>query len=199
MTTQDEMGVFSNSWIQIGALMPKPSQTAPKARLPPKSKRNHKQRAIATRTMVRTAIKTLMRNPRAGVSFMAIRKFIEENYYKDSDPPVHRRLNFVKRYIRKSLEKGELIRTKGNGVCGSFRLPRTKRRHKKKSSNKKKVKITKRKRKVNSVKVIRKKVRKQLKEMELNGVLYDEQLSAEKVAVEANVDPKKAMPKVVSK
>lgn len=160
--------------------MPVSSHAEPKMRIGPKPKPNHQQRSVASRTMVKTAIKTLMRNPRTGVSFMAIRKYIEENYYNNSFSHINKRFYFIKRYIRNSLEKGELIRTKGTGVSGSFRLPYKKRILKKKSYKKNK-NINKRKRKVKNVKDIRRKVKKQMRDMELNGRLYDGQLSDEKV------------------
>lgn len=142
-----------------------------------------------------------MRNPRAGVSFMAIRKYIEENYYKNSFSHANKRFYFVKRYIRNSLEKGELIRTKGTGVSGSFRLPFTKRILKKKS-NKKKGNMNKRKRNTRNAKDIRRKVRKQLKEMEMNGRSRDGQFSGEN-AVDATLcnikDPKQPIDNVMSK
>lgn len=142
-----------------------------------------------------------MRNPRAGVSFMAIRKYIEENYYQNSFSHANKRFSFVKRYIRNSLEKGELIRTKGTGVSGSFRLPFTKRILKKKSNNKK-GNINKRKRNIRNAKDIRRKVRKQLKEMEMNGRSRDGQFSGEN-AVDATLcnikDPKQPIDNVMSK
>ncbi|XP_014102816.2 histone H1A, sperm [Bactrocera oleae] len=201
MAAQDPIDVFPDSWIQIGGLLPVSSHPETKMRRRPKPKLNRRQRSVASKTMVKTAIKTLMRNPRAGVSFMAIRKYIEENYYQNSFSHANKRFSFVKRYIRNSLEKGELIRTKGTGVSGSFRLPFTKRILKKKSNNKK-GNINKRKRNIRNAKDIRRKVRKQLKEMEMNGRSRDGQFSGEN-AVDATLcnikDPKQPIDNVMSK
>ncbi|XP_011203325.2 histone H1 [Bactrocera dorsalis] len=208
MATEDSIDVFSDSWIQIGALMPATSPTEPKMRIQPMQRPYLKQRAVASKTMVKTAIKTLTRNPRIGVSFMAIKKFIEENY---SFTHTNKRFYFVKRYIRNSLEKGELIRTKGFGVSGSFRLPFTKRVLKKKPNKKKlnvnkqkskvgKANINKRKHKVRNAKDIRRKVRKQMKEMELNGRSRDGQLGGAIDATACNTEePKQEMSNVVRK
>ncbi|XP_050324348.1 histone H1.1, embryonic-like [Bactrocera neohumeralis] len=210
MATENSIDVFSDSWIQIGALMPGTNHTEPKMSIQPMQRPYLKRRSVASKTMVKTAIKTLTRNPRVGVSFMAIKKFIEENY---SFTHTNKRFYFVKRYIRNSLEKGELIRTKGVGVSGSFRLPFTKRVFKKKR-NKKKPNINKRKRKVRKAninkrkrrlrigKAIQRKVRKQMKEMKLNDRSRDAQLSGEN-AIDATAcnteDPKQEMSNVVRK
>ncbi|XP_018804095.1 PREDICTED: histone H1-like [Bactrocera latifrons] len=209
MATEDSIDVFSDSWIQIGALMPATSHTQRKMRIQPMKRPHLKQRSVASKTMVKTAIKTLTRNPRVGVSFMAIKKFIEQNY---SFTDTSKRFYFVKRYIRNSLEKGELIRTKGFGVRGSFRLPFKKHVLKKKPIKRKpninkqkrkvrKANIKKRKHKVRNAKPIQRKVRKPMKEVtKLNNRSRDGQLSDEN-AIDATAciteDPKQEMSNVV--
>ncbi|XP_053964879.1 histone H1-like isoform X1 [Anastrepha ludens] len=163
---QNRVDTFVENWPEIGALMPTSPCDTPIVRHRHISVRAFKRRPVPSSTMVTSAIKTLMRNPRAGVSFTAIKKYIVQNYC-DTILNVNSRFRFVKRYIKSSLEKGELIRTKGVGVAGSFRLP-----YKQRKLHKKQKKIMKKKKKqskTKKVKALRKKVQQKLKEMSLNG------------------------------
>ncbi|XP_036332551.1 histone H1-III-like [Rhagoletis pomonella] len=138
----NQVDTIANNWAEIGALLPVSPRAPPIPRNRPLSMGIYKRRSISSKIMVRSAIKTLTRNPRAGVSLTAIKKYIAENY-GNAVSDVKNRFRFVKRYIKNSLEKGELVRTKGNGFSGSFRLPFPqqyiqKKKTQKKSINKKK-------------------------------------------------------------
>lgn len=55
---------------------------------------------------------------RKGVSLYAIKKYMEERFEINSD-----KMNFfIKKYIKKSVENGTIIQTKGIGASGSFRI-----------------------------------------------------------------------------
>uniref|UniRef100_A0A1A9ZL18 H15 domain-containing protein n=1 Tax=Glossina pallidipes TaxID=7398 RepID=A0A1A9ZL18_GLOPL len=93
---------------------------------------NHppKRTSISSRTMVTKAFKSL--SSRKSLSLVAIRNFISENYQL-FDKALKLRMGFIKRYLKKSLESGQLIRVRGSGLRGSFRLPNKKRRRPTKS------------------------------------------------------------------
>ncbi|KAL9914442.1 uncharacterized protein ACN2A1_001525 [Glossina fuscipes fuscipes] len=82
-----------------------------------------KPKSISSRTMVTKAFKSL--NSRETLSLAAIRNFVSENYNL-FDKALKLRMGYVKRYLRKSLESGQLIRVRGKGLSGSFRLPKKK-------------------------------------------------------------------------
>lgn len=79
----------------------------------PKSKPTHPP----TSQMVSAAIKEL--KDKKGSSLAAIKKYIAANYKLDVD-----KLNFyIKKALRDGVEGGTLVRTKGVGASGSFKLP----------------------------------------------------------------------------
>jgi len=66
--------------------------------------------------MVNTAIKSL--GERKGSSLAAIKKYVAANNKVDMD-----RINpFIRRYLKKAVEDGKLVQTKGTGASGSFKL-----------------------------------------------------------------------------
>lgn len=69
-----------------------------------------------TATLVNNAIKHL--KERGGSSLQAIKKYIGSTYKIDADKIAP----FVKKYLKSGVEKGVLIRTKGKGASGSFKL-----------------------------------------------------------------------------
>lgn len=69
-----------------------------------------------TASLVSNAIKHL--NERGGSSLQAIKKFISSTYKIDAEKIAP----FIKKYLKSGVEKGVLIRTKGTGASGSFKL-----------------------------------------------------------------------------
>lgn len=69
-----------------------------------------------TSEMVIKAIADL--KERRGSSLQAIKKYIITTYTVDA----HRMAPFIKKYIVSAVDEGALIRTKGNGAAGSFKL-----------------------------------------------------------------------------
>lgn len=70
-----------------------------------------------TSTMVNNAIKNL--KERGGSSSQAIKKYISSTYKVDAEKIAP----FIKKYLKSAADKGLLIRTKGKGASGSFKLP----------------------------------------------------------------------------
>lgn len=68
--------------------------------------------------MITNAIKSL--DEKKGSSVQAIKKFIQKTYQVDM-----LKLNvYIKKALRKAVEEGALIQTKGKGAVGSFKLPK---------------------------------------------------------------------------
>lgn len=78
--------------------------------------------SIPTSVMVHAAIKSQMLTARSSVSYAAIKKYIKQNYVA-ANIDLNNRVKYIKKYIISALEKGKLLRVKGRGVSGSFRLP----------------------------------------------------------------------------
>lgn len=70
-----------------------------------------------TSVMVKEAIE--LGNSRRGTSFQAIKKYIAETY--KMDPALISR--YVKKYLNKAVESGELVQASGKGATGSFKIP----------------------------------------------------------------------------
>ncbi|XP_015127910.1 histone H1 [Diachasma alloeum] len=68
--------------------------------------------------MVNLAIKALCE--KNGSSLQAIKKYMVETYKID----VEKQNPFIKKYLKSAVEAGFLIRTKGRGAAGSFKIPR---------------------------------------------------------------------------
>jgi len=79
----------------------------------PKAKPTHPP----TTQMINAAIKAL--KERGGSSLPAIKKWIAANYKVD----VGKLAPFIKKSLKTSVAKGELVQTKGKGASGSFKLP----------------------------------------------------------------------------
>lgn len=71
----------------------------------------------STAEMVITAIQSL--KARGGSSLKAIKKFISSTYKID----VERRALLIRKFLKSAADDGTLIRTKGTGAAGSFKLP----------------------------------------------------------------------------
>lgn len=69
-----------------------------------------------TATMVNNAIKNL--KERGGSSLQAIKKYISSTYKVDAEKIAP----FIKKYLKSAVDNGALIRTKGKGASGSFKL-----------------------------------------------------------------------------
>lgn len=95
-----ERPFVENMYCECGAEMP---------RAPPAHPR--------TSVMVKSAVKKLD-NPK-GSSLKCIKKYITANYKIDSE----KYAKFIKKYMNKALETGELIQTTGRGAAGSVKLP----------------------------------------------------------------------------
>ncbi|XP_065207697.1 histone H1B-like [Planococcus citri] len=89
-----------------------------KTKTPAKGKATAKKASThpPTASMVNNAIKTL--NERGGSSLQAIKKSITATYKLDAE----KLAPFIKKYLKSAVEKGTLIRTKGKGAAGSFKL-----------------------------------------------------------------------------
>ncbi|GBO23338.1 Histone H1B, partial [Araneus ventricosus] len=79
--------------------------------------------------MVDTAIKTLA-DPK-GSSLRAINKYIEANYSVD----IQKLSIFIKKYLKASVERGDLVQPKGKGASGSFKINKQKAEAKPKAPN----------------------------------------------------------------
>lgn len=107
-----------------------PAPTSPTADLLHKDSANVK---TSTKEMVNAALKDL--KSRKGVSYYAIKKYINEKYHTDS------KINyFIKKYLKICVEKGTVVQVKGVGAAGSFNLVTEK---KKTVPKKEKITITK--------------------------------------------------------
>ncbi|XKL68022.1 hypothetical protein PGB90_003513 [Kerria lacca] len=84
-----------------------------------------------TATMVNNAIKNLKEH--GGSSLQAIKKYIKNTYKIDAE----KLAPFVKKYLKSAIDNGTVIRTKGKGVSGSFKLVAIKKDGTKKTSAKK--------------------------------------------------------------
>lgn len=85
----------------------------------PKAKSATKKAAAShppTAQMVNAAIKSL--KERGGSSLQAIKKYISTTYKVDAEKVAP----FIKKYLKSSVDNGSLIRTKGKGASGSFKL-----------------------------------------------------------------------------
>ncbi|XKL62461.1 hypothetical protein PGB90_002294 [Kerria lacca] len=69
-----------------------------------------------TAQMVNNAIKSL--KDRGGSSLQAIKKYISSTYKVDAEKIAP----FIKKYLKSAVDNGSLIRTKGKGASGSFKL-----------------------------------------------------------------------------
>lgn len=69
-----------------------------------------------TAQMVNNAIKNL--KERGGSSLQAIKKYIASTYKVDAEKVAP----FIKKYLKSAVDSGTLIRTKGKGASGSFKL-----------------------------------------------------------------------------
>lgn len=69
-----------------------------------------------TAQMVNNAIKNL--KERGGSSLQAIKKYIASTYKVDAEKVAP----FIKKYLKSAVDGGTLIRTKGKGASGSFKL-----------------------------------------------------------------------------
>ena len=88
--------------------------------------------------MVNEAIKNL--KVRNGSSLPAIKKYINANYKCDAA----KLAPFIKKYLKKAVEDGKLVQTKGTGASGSFKLAaKAKEEKPKKAVKKPKAKSTK--------------------------------------------------------
>lgn len=85
----------------------------------PKAKGGAKKAAPThppTSQMVNSAIKSL--KERGGSSLQAIKKYIASTYKVDAEKVAP----FIKKYLKSAVDGGTLIRTKGKGASGSFKL-----------------------------------------------------------------------------
>ncbi|CAB3236290.1 unnamed protein product [Arctia plantaginis] len=71
---------------------------------------------LSTKFMIHQALIDL--KSRKGVSLQAIKKYLTEKYNVDTE-----KINYIiKKYIKKAVEEGTIIQTKGIGASGSFKL-----------------------------------------------------------------------------
>lgn len=102
---------------------PASTKTSTKAKkaTPQKNKGASKPKVASTHpptaSMVNSAIKSL--NERGGSSLQAIKKYISSTYKVDAEKIAP----FIKKYLKSAADKGALVRTKGKGAAGSFKLP----------------------------------------------------------------------------
>ncbi len=86
-----------------------------------------------TRVMVRTAIAGL--NDKRGSSLWAIKSYVAAHHHINMV-----RMNpFIRRYIKRAVEEGELRQIKGRGLAGRFKLGLLRKKKAKKPKRKKKV------------------------------------------------------------
>lgn len=102
----------------VEAVSASPAGTTPKKKAATKSKSAAKKLAThpPTAQMVNAAIKAL--NERGGSSLQAIKKYISGTYKIDAE----KLAPFIKKYLKSATDGGKLIRTKGKGASGSFKL-----------------------------------------------------------------------------
>ena len=90
------------------AAAPKPAAAKAKSAKKPAEHPTYKQMVVAAITSLKN---------RNGSSRQAIQKYIESNYKGLNNVPLH-----LRNAIKSMVEKGELTRTKGTGVSGSFKV-----------------------------------------------------------------------------
>ncbi|KAK9878249.1 hypothetical protein WA026_021265 [Henosepilachna vigintioctopunctata] len=93
-----------------------PATKAKKGGTDKKASKHAKPTHPPTSDMVNNAIKGL--KERSGSSLQAIKKYIATNYKVD---PV-KFAPFIKKYLNSAVQSGSLVRTKGKGASGSFKL-----------------------------------------------------------------------------
>ncbi|KAK9878153.1 hypothetical protein WA026_021169 [Henosepilachna vigintioctopunctata] len=118
-----------------------PATKAKKGGTDKKASKHAKPTHPPTSDMVNNAIKGL--KERSGSSLQAIKKYIATNYKVD---PV-KFAPFIKKYLNSAVQSGSLVRTKGKGASGSFKLAASgapvKRDQGKESGRRKKPKVAK--------------------------------------------------------
>lgn len=99
--------------------MPKsPSEGLLKKKQEKKKIRPQKEdpKKLSTKIMIHQALIDL--KSRKGVSLQAIKKYLTEKYNVDTE-----KINYlIKKYIKKAVDEGTIIQTKGIGASGSFKL-----------------------------------------------------------------------------
>ncbi|XP_062541915.1 histone H1A, sperm-like [Armigeres subalbatus] len=82
------------------------------------AKHPNRAKHLPVQKMIATAIKTL--NNSKGSSLYAIKRYIEANYECD----IGKLSPFIRKSLKTAVDRGTLIRTKGIGASGSFKLPK---------------------------------------------------------------------------
>ncbi|XP_077283344.1 histone H1-like [Arctopsyche grandis] len=98
------------------AASPLPTTPAKKSKVAAVKKPQKKPTHPKTSEMVNNAISDL--KERGGSSLQAIKKFISANYKVDAD----KLAPFIRKYLKGAVDSGTLVRTKGKGAAGSFKL-----------------------------------------------------------------------------
>merc|ERR1711981_1255186 len=109
----------------------KPAPKSVKAKAEKAKKPASKSTHPTTAVMVKAAIKNL--KDKSGSSFVAIKKYIATNYKVD----VVKLAPHIRKALKSGVEKKTLLRTKGTGANGSFKLAKVEKAEKPKAAKKK--------------------------------------------------------------
>lgn len=101
------------SSVPVAAVAASPKKVKKPSTAKPKTESTHPK----TSDMVHGALASL--NEKNGSSLIAIKKFMAANYTVDTV----RLAPYIRNYLKKAVESGAVIQTKGSGATGSFKLP----------------------------------------------------------------------------
>ncbi|XP_063544472.1 histone H1.1, embryonic-like [Cydia strobilella] len=90
-----------------------------------------REKKVTTKAMIHEALTEL--KTRKGVSIQAIKKYMEEKYYVQTDKLKY----LIKKTLKTGVEDGSIVQLKGIGASGSFKLAPVKEKIKKKPKTKK--------------------------------------------------------------
>ncbi|XP_063370856.1 histone H1.1, embryonic-like [Cydia amplana] len=133
---------MSDSDVEIKKIPPmKPVKKPPNS--PTEDLLKAHERKVTTKAMIHEALTEL--KTRKGVSIQAIKKYMEDKYYVQTNKVKY----LIKKTLKTGVEDGSIVQLKGIGASGSFKLAAVKEKPKKKPKIKKekpkKEKITKEK------------------------------------------------------
>ncbi|XP_048002279.1 histone H1.1, embryonic-like [Leguminivora glycinivorella] len=124
---------MSDSDVEIKKIAPmKPVKKPPPS--PTESLLKAHEKKVTTKAMIHEALTEL--KSRKGVSIQAIKKYMEDKYYVQTDKVKY----LIKKTLKIGVEDGSIVQLKGIGASGSFKLAAVKEKPKKPKTKKEKPK-----------------------------------------------------------
>ncbi|XP_063391188.1 histone H1.1, embryonic-like [Cydia fagiglandana] len=121
---------MSDSDVEIKKIAPmKPVKKPPNS--PTEDLLKAHEKKVTTKAMIHEALTEL--KTRKGVSIQAIKKYMEDKYYVQTDKVKY----LIKKTLKTGVEDGSIVQLKGIGASGSFKLAPVKEKTKKKPKIKK--------------------------------------------------------------